>query len=85
MLGGLAGGELVAHLAEQPEALGHDVVLVDRLEVLLARGDEVSSAELGEPVDARRATISRTQSSTKRGRRWAFSTTAPSSERFISS
>ena len=30
-------------------------------------------------------TISRTQSSTKRGRRWAFSTTAPSSERFISS
>ena len=30
-------------------------------------------------------TISRTQSSTKRGRRWAFSTTAPSSERFMSS
>ena len=31
------------------------------------------------------ATISRTQSSTKRGRRWAFSTTSTSSERFISS
>ena len=30
-------------------------------------------------------TISRTQSSTKRGRRWAFSTTASSSGRFISS
>ena len=29
--------------------------------------------------------ISRTQSSTNRGRRWAFSTTAPSSLRFISS
>ena len=36
MRGGLAGGELVPQLAEQPEALGHDVVLVDRLEVLLA-------------------------------------------------
>src|SRR4051794_18284119 len=36
----LARLELVAELAEQPEALGDDVVLVDRLEVLLARGDE---------------------------------------------
>ncbi len=35
MRGRLAGGELVPQLAEQPEALGHDVVLVDRLEVLL--------------------------------------------------
>ena len=33
----------------------------------------------------RRAIISRTQSSTKRGRRWAFSTTSTSSARFISS
>ena len=67
------------------EALGDDVVLVDRLQVLLAGGDERVVVELGEPVDRRRATISRTQSSTKRGRRWAFSTTAPSSVRFISS
>src|SRR4051812_8538899 len=36
----LARRELVAELAEQPEALGDDVVLVDRLEVLLARRDE---------------------------------------------
>ena len=37
MRGGLAGGELVPQLPEHPEALGHDVVLVDRLEVLLPR------------------------------------------------
>ena len=52
------------------------VVLMDRLEVLLARGDE--RRRPGMP--GRRSTtppiISRTQSSTKRGRRWAFSTTA---------
>ena len=80
----LAGLELVAQLAEQAEALGDDVVLVDRLEVLLAGRDEAVVGELG-----KRSTtppiISRTQSSTKRGRRCAFSTTAPSSERFISS
>ena len=34
--GVLAGRQLVAQLAEQPVAVGHDVVLVDRLEVLLA-------------------------------------------------
>ncbi len=34
---GLAAGELGPQLAEQAEALGHDVVLVDRLEVLLPR------------------------------------------------
>ena len=33
----LAAGDLVAQLAEQAEALGDDVVLVDRLQVLLAR------------------------------------------------
>ena len=41
--------------------------------------------ELREAARRRRAIISRTQSSTKRGRRWAFSTTSTSSERFISS
>jgi len=59
-------------------------VLVDRLEVLLARRDERVVGESG-----RRSTtaliISRTQSSTEAGRRWAFSTTATSSTRFISS
>src|SRR4051795_8965125 len=47
----LARLELVAELAEQPEALGDDVVLVDRLEVLLARRDERSVAELREALD----------------------------------
>ena len=42
------------------------------------------SPELGVPL-GRLRTISRTQSSTKRGRRWAFSTTSTSSDRFISS
>ena len=36
MRGRLAACELVPQLAEHPEALGHHVVLVDRLEVLLA-------------------------------------------------
>ena len=110
--GVLARGDLRAQLAQQPEALGLHVVLVDRLEVLLAGGDEVVVGEEVEPLRSGGSTssrgwieglwtpptaqvagvatvtpriISRTQSSTKRGRRWAFSTTAPSSERFISS
>ena len=41
----------MAQLAEQPEAVGDDVVLVDRLEVLLAGGDERVVAELGQPLD----------------------------------
>src|SRR3954469_13532019 len=36
----LARGNLVAQLAEHAEALGDDVVLVNRLEVLLARRHE---------------------------------------------
>ena len=43
--------ELVAQLAQQPEAVGDDVVLVDRLEVLLARRDERVVAQLGQPLD----------------------------------
>jgi hypothetical protein len=35
--GRLAGDELAPQLAEQAGALGQDIVLVDRLEVLLAR------------------------------------------------
>ena len=41
----------MAQLAEQAVAVGDDVVLVDRLEVLLARGDERVVAQLGQPVD----------------------------------
>ena len=37
----------MAQLAEQTEALGDDVVLVDRLEVLLARMDEGLLVEIG--------------------------------------
>ena len=48
-----------------------------------------ASTKLASSSSPKRATtpaiISRTQSSTKRGRRWAFSTTSTSSERFISS
>ena len=47
-------------------------------------GDERVVGQLGSASTTPRI-ISRTQSSTKRGRRCAFSTTAPSSERFISS
>ena len=81
----LARGDLAPHLAQQPEALGLHVVLVDRLQVLLAGGDEVARRSRKSSRSTTPRIISRTQSSTKRGRRWAFSTTAPSSERFISS
>ena len=47
----LAGVELAAQLAEQPEALGDDVVLVDRLEVLLARRHERVVAQAAEALD----------------------------------
>ena len=47
----LAGVELAAQLAEQPEALGDDVVLVDRLEVLLARRDEGVVAQVAEALE----------------------------------
>ena len=55
--------------------LGHETDVVDPVPVTFVVD--------GEPVTPR--IISRTQSSTNRGRRCAFSTTAPSSERFISS
>src|SRR3954447_5193705 len=47
----LARCDLVAQLAEHAEALGDDVVLVDRLEVLLARRDERLVLERGELGD----------------------------------
>src|SRR3954468_17167831 len=47
----LARGDLVAQLAEHAEALGDDVVLVDRLEVLLAGRDERLVLERGERGD----------------------------------
>ena len=74
-----------SELAEQPVALGHDVVLVDRLEVLLAGRDEGVRRRGRRTRSIAMRTISRTQSSTKRGRRCAFSTTSTSSGRFISS
>ena len=50
-LGVLARAQLVAQLREPAEALGHDVVLVDRLEVLLPRRDERVGMQVGHPVD----------------------------------
>ena len=49
--GGDSGLELAAHLAERPESLRDDVVLVDRLEVDLARRHERAVVELREPLD----------------------------------
>src|SRR3954451_9706133 len=46
MLGVLAGAHLAPELAEQAEALGDDVVLVDRLQVLLAGADEGEGGEV---------------------------------------
>ena len=43
--------DLLAQLREQAVTLGHDVVLMDRLEVLLARGDEVRTVQRGEHAD----------------------------------
>ena len=76
--------DLPTQLAQQPVAFGEHVVLVDRLEVLLTGGDEAAPSSWGKRLTTP-ATISRTQSSTNRGWAWAFSTTATSSERFISS
>src|SRR4051812_38519274 len=47
----LAGVQLGPQLAELPKALGHDVVLVDGLEVLLARRDEGVRQQLRETLD----------------------------------
>src|SRR5687767_13151210 len=41
----LARHQLAPHLAQEPEPLGGHVVLVDRLQVLLARGHEVAVGE----------------------------------------
>src|SRR5436190_8239739 len=49
--GALAAGGLRGHLAEQAGTLGHDVVLVDRLEVLLPSHDERVRLELAELVE----------------------------------
>src|SRR4051794_879128 len=46
--GALAAGGLCGHLAEQPGTLGNDVVLVDRLQVLLPAHDERVRLELAE-------------------------------------
>jgi hypothetical protein len=70
----LARDQLVPQLAHQ-RSNPRPRVLVDRLEVLLP-GETKRRRELGEALDDA-AIISRTQSSTKRGRRWAFSTTRP--------
>ena len=51
---GVAGLDLAPDLAERAEPLGDDVVLVDRLEVDLAGGDERAVVELGEPLAPRR-------------------------------
>ena len=59
--------ELASQLAEQAVALGQDVVLVDRLEVLLAGEHERLVAERPRTRSTAWRTISRTQSSTKRG------------------
>ena len=81
----LAGLELGEDLGKLTGALGDDVVAMDRLEVLLAGEDEAAAVQVGVGARRRRRTISRTQSSTKRGLAWAFSTTERSSARFISS
>src|SRR5215207_11302179 len=47
----LTGVELATELTEQPGALGDDVVLVDRLEVLLARRHEGVVAQAAEALD----------------------------------
>ena len=68
--------QLAADLAERAEALGDDVVLVDRLEVHLRGLTNAGSLSAGNASTTPRI-ISRTQSSTNRGRRCAFSTTTP--------
>ncbi len=51
MRGGMAGVDLAPQLREQAVAFGDHVVLVDRLEVLLARGDEAGAVQPGEGGD----------------------------------
>ena len=48
---GRTGVDLRAQLRQQAMALGDDVVLVDRLEVLLARRDEARAIQLGKAGD----------------------------------
>ena len=80
-----AAVELGAQLADRAVALGDDLVRVDRLEVDLAREDEVVVAELGVARRGRVLSATRTESSTKRGCRCACSTTNSSSGRLSSS
>src|SRR5215218_8739977 len=70
--------QLAREVAEQPVAVGDDVVLVDRFEVLLPVPRKALAPRCPRRSTAMR-TISRTQSSTNRGRRWAFSTMCASS------
>ena len=72
-------------VAERPAALGHDIVAVDRLEVLLRRRDERPRPGASAKRPTTPAIIARTQSPAARGRRCARSTTAPSSLRLSSS
>ena len=60
--------QLLADLAERSEPLGHHVVLMDRLEVHLRASTNAASSSWGKASTAPRI-ISRTQSSTNRGRR----------------
>ena len=46
----LAEVDFAAEVTEQPMALGHNAVLVDRLQVLLAGGDERVAAEVTEAL-----------------------------------
>ena len=48
---GRVRGYLLTQLAEQTVALGEDVVLMDRLEVLLARRDEAGAVQAGHPSE----------------------------------
>ena len=77
--------ELPPQLADRPAALGEHVVRVDRLEVDLAREDEVVVGELRDSASSAPLSARRTESSTKRGCRCACSTTNSSSGRLSSS
>ena len=65
-------------------AFGDDVVLMDRLEVLLPRGHEAGAVELAELAHHAGNHLAHAVLD-EAGRRCAFSTTSTSSERFISS
>ena len=80
-----AGLELRAQLPDCSLALGEHVVGVDRLEVDLAREEEVAVGRARGIASSAPLSESRTESSTKRGCRCACSTTNSSSGRFSSS